>query len=82
MAVVSTLVTVPGGVTSSNDIVVPGGILQVANGGAIVGTIDAQSGRAILAAGATATGTTSTKITLSSAALTSSPAAGSLLKVA
>ncbi len=58
MAVISTLVTVPGGVTSSNDIVVPGGILQVANGGAIVGTIDAQSGRAIIAAGATATGTT------------------------
>ncbi len=58
MAVISTIVPVPAGVTSSNDVVVPGGQLLVASGGAIVGTIVAQAGFAGISAGGTATGTT------------------------
>ena len=55
MAVISTTVPVLAGVISSNDVVVPGGRLQVASGGAIVGTIVAQSGAAVISAGGMAT---------------------------
>ena len=62
MAVISTIVTVPAGVTASNDIVIgtvsPPGELIVASGGSIVGTIVALGGGAVIHAGGTATGTT------------------------
>ena len=58
MAVISTTVAVPAGVTSSGEIVISGGHLTVDGGGAIVGTIDTQAGETIISAGGTATGTT------------------------
>ncbi len=58
MAVISTTVTVPAGVTSSGEIVISGGMLKVDSGGAIVGTIDTQAGLTFISAGGTATGTT------------------------
>ena len=48
MAVITTTVAIPAGVTSSNDIVICGGELQVASGGSIVGTIVAHDGSARL----------------------------------
>jgi autotransporter passenger strand-loop-strand repeat protein len=67
MAVISTTVPIPAGVTSSNDIVTSGGEFAVASGGAIVGTIVAQHGETVISAGGTATGTTvQNNLTLSS----------------
>ncbi len=59
MAVISnTVVHIPAGVTSGNDIVISGGELLVSSGGAIVGTIATQGGAAVILSGGTATGTT------------------------
>ena len=58
MAVVSTTVTVPAGVTSSGEIVITGGLLEVANGGQIVGTIVTETGVTFVEAGGIASGTT------------------------
>ena len=58
MAVISTIVTVPAGVTSSGEVVVSGGILVVDSGGAIVGTIATQTGVTLIEPGGTASGTT------------------------
>ncbi len=58
MAVISTGVTVPAGVTSSGEIVIGGGLLGVASGGEIVGTIVTQTGVTLIVPGGTAIGTT------------------------
>ena len=58
MAVITTTVTIPAGVISSNDILTSGGEFQVTSGGSIVGTIVAQGGAAFISAGGMAAGTT------------------------
>jgi len=58
MAVISTIVPIGSGVTSSGDIVVSGGEFEVSGGGAIVGTIIADGGSTLISAGGTATDTT------------------------